>query len=198
MFKTIILDCDDVILDWRLGFSLWMKAKGWEVTNPYPTDQRMLGAFPGKSWDEIRVEMPDFNRSPAFSRLSFLPDAPDGVAALRESFPDSTLVILTASGADPKTREMREINLAGLPFDHLIMLDLHGSKAEWLAQAVKPALFIDDHPRHAEAAANLGMTTLLFDRPWNRDHAHPAVTRISGWKAVIDLASGDLEADRAA
>jgi len=48
--------------------------------------------------------------------------------------------------------------------------------------------FLEDHPYFASKLADLGIRVLLFSYPWNEKvREHLKITRISGWKEVLDI-----------
>ena len=198
MLKNIVLDCDGVILDWHLGFYDWMRAQGHTVTHPYPTDYAMTQAHPGKSKDEIWANIPIFNRSPDFGRLAPCDGAEDGIRSLKARFPATPITVLTSVGDAPETRLMRRESLAHLPIDELILVPLGVSKRSWLEKFTGPALLVEDHPGHATDAAELGFTSILIDRPWNRDLDDPQIERARSWAEIVAIAARRFPGNRAA
>lgn len=186
--KTIVLDCDGVILDWHLGFYSWMIAKGETVLTPYPDRYDMTDAHPGKTKEQVFAEIPVFNALPDFGKLVPCEGAIEGIAALKALFPDARVVIMTAVGESEATKTYRRENISGLPIDELILVPLHVSKRAWLEQINGPAMFVEDHPGHAGVGAELGLTSILIDRPWNRDPMPAGVVRAMGWPDIVDIA----------
>lgn len=184
MLETIVLDCDGVILDWHLGFYDWMRAQGHEVAHPYPAEYAMTSSYPGKTKDEIFAHIPTFNVSPDFGRLAQCHGAFAGVLALKIAFPAARVVVLSAVGDAPETHQMRRDNLAELPIDEIVLVPHGVSKRPWLEKMAKPAVLVEDHPGHAAAAAELGFTAVLIDRPWNRDESPKGVHRVRSWADV--------------
>lgn len=186
--KNIVTDCDGVVLDWHLGFYHWMRAKGETVLTPYPNLYAMTDAHPGKTKEQVFAEIPVFNTTPDFAKLTYCEGALDGILALKALFPEARIIVLTAVGEAEETKTHRRENLKGLPIDELILVPLHLSKRAWLEQIEGPAMFIEDHPGHAGVGAEIGMTSILIDRPWNRDPAPAGVIRAMGWPDIVEIA----------
>lgn len=188
MLKTIVLDCDGVILDWHLGFYHWMRAQGHTVLTPYPNLYAMTDAHPGKTKEEVFAHIPVFNTTPSFAQLEPCEGALAGIAALKQIFPQARIVILTAVGEAEETGLYRQQNLSGLPIDELILVPLHQSKRSWLEAMEGPAMFVEDHPGNAAIGAEVGMTSILIDRPWNRDGTPAGAERAMGWPQIVEIA----------
>jgi uncharacterized protein len=56
-----------------------------------------------------------------------------------------------------------------------------------LAQELRLDVFCEDDELISRALAEAGIRVLLFDHPWNREVAHPNITRVTGWSEVADL-----------
>jgi uncharacterized HAD superfamily protein len=77
-----------------------------------------------------------------------------------------------------------EVHFAGI-FDDLHPDAHHATKAD-LCRQIGADYLIDDHPKHCFAAADAGITSILFgDYPWNRDtEPHSNVVRAKTWRDV--------------
>lgn len=56
-----------------------------------------------------------------------------------------------------------------------------------LAQELQLDVFCEDDELISRALAEAGVRVFLFDHPWNREVAHPNITRVNGWSEVADL-----------
>ena len=56
-----------------------------------------------------------------------------------------------------------------------------------LAQELRLDAFCEDDELISRSLAEAGIRVFLFDHPWNRDVAHPLVTRVDGWSELPDL-----------
>ena len=186
MLKTIISDCDGVILDWRNSFAAWMGSIGEHVADD-SGDVRydMTTLFPEITSKQIFDRMVEFAGSVEFSRLPYYPGAIEGILNLRQTFPEARFVVLTAVGDAANAHELRAKNLERLGIDELILCPFGQSKRSWLDTMHGPAIFIEDHPDQAAAGRDAGHATYLVEHVYNRDVQVPGVTRVSGW---IDIA----------
>lgn len=104
-------------------------------------------------------------------------------------------VIVTARGwhpdADAVTRDwLRRHGMA--PFiDEIVIVDAWASKVDALRRLGRAALYVEDNPQHALAAAerDLAAAVLLLDRPWNRTvTAKAPLVRIEAVHAALQFA----------
>lgn len=198
MPRTIVLDCDGVILDWRRAFHAWLRLRDPRAVLAQPDDYSMLSALPGRTMADIQAAVEAFNRSADFAHLPYCDGAEAGVRTLRVRYPDARIVVLTSVGAADVTAELRRANLSGLPIDDVICTPLHVSKEPRMAEMPAPALIVEDHHHHAQTAAELGLAAILIDRPWNRAHHHPKVERARDWTHVLEIAAARFEVRPAA
>lgn len=56
-----------------------------------------------------------------------------------------------------------------------------------LAQELRLDVFCEDDVVISQTLAGAGIHVLLFDHPWNREVAHPHITRVSGWSEVAAI-----------
>jgi uncharacterized HAD superfamily protein len=56
-----------------------------------------------------------------------------------------------------------------------------------LAQELRLDVFCEDDVIISKTLAEAGLRVLLFDHPWNREVAHPQITRVTGWAEVATL-----------
>lgn len=59
-----------------------------------------------------------------------------------------------------------------------------------LAQELRLDAFCEDDVLISRRLAESGIRVFLVDQPWNRDVAHPRITRVSGWTEIGDLLLG--------
>lgn len=183
----ILVDVDEVLLQWSPGFRKWMTSMGHPSTGETNTWE-MLSSFPTvpnqTTLDDL---MYTFSTHADFGRLEPVEDAVEGVAQLRYIFPDSLVVGVTACGSSEATTRLRRINLRerGFPIDHVITLSLHSCKRR-VYSAFRPGIVIDDAMPNLIAAKDAGHRAIAFDRPWNKDWQH---LRLPNWRAIEGLFS---------
>ena len=47
--------------------------------------------------------------------------------------------------------------------------------------------FIDDSITNVQNTHEAGVTTFLFDAPWNRDFVHTDIVRVRSWKEIEEI-----------
>jgi 5'(3')-deoxyribonucleotidase len=85
-----------------------------------------------------------------------------------------------------------KVHCAGIWEEDSPHMDKAKATKAHLLQAVGASYLIDDQPKHCLAAAELGITALLFgDYPWNRNDVLPkGVTRVKDWEEVEEYFRG--------
>lgn len=186
VIRTIITDCDGVLVDWRAGYNSWMVSEGYRlVDDSHDPRYDMTTAFPDLSAQQILDEMARFNHAVEFSRLPFYEDVEAGVAALKAHLPAADLLVMTAIGYSERKHELRTMNLSPLGISELRLVEPWVSKLPRLREVGGPAIFIEDSFDQALAGVEAGHETFLITRPWNIGKDHAAVTRVSGWAELV-------------
>jgi len=185
-----IIDCDDVLLDWRGGFTRWLGENQsifpCSLGSKYWGMSQWLGVTPERSLELIA----EFNASPAFGELVACPGAQNAVDVLR--FRDHRLTVVTSCSADPLIVRRRESNLRaafGDAFNRVICLPLGESKLPWL-QILRHGVWVEDNYRNALAGFQAGHKTFMIRQPWNRadePHTNPHIQWVDNWAPIISL-----------
>ena len=190
---NIILDCDDVLLDWVKRFRYFcMTERG---LNP---DEAGPGAWKMTDWlgvsDDAAVKLiQEFNASHHFAFLDEVEGAKEAIARLARSH---TLHVLTACSTDEETVARRELNLSrvfGPVFQAVKCIDLGASKATHLRE-FEPSIWIEDNYKHAVAGVEAGHRTFLRRRPHNRSleaASIPEITWFTAWSEVVAHIEGE-------
>lgn len=173
--KTILIDCDGVLLNWIDSFIVWMSGKG------YPTYDEHFGDYGLHNWFQLSEEkinelVLQFNESVEIGFLNPLPGAIEYVSKLVND--GYRFVVITSMTDNPYSRNLRSWNLVrvfGDVFDDLICLPLRKCKKEELAKlkamfgpSVK-TIWIDDHIYNAEVGQELGFETIVFGALHNKN-----------------------------
>lgn len=183
----LLIDVDEVLLNWTSGFRSWMASVGHESVGGGDT-WSMLASFPSvpnqTTLDDLMLT---FSTKAGFGDLKEIDGAAEGLGVLRHIFPDSLVVAVTSCGASEETARLRRNNLRRLamPVDQIITLPLHSCKKRVYA-SFRPGIVIDDAMPNLYAAKTLGHRAVAFDQPWNKtwpDH------RLYGWAKVDALFS---------
>lgn len=192
MRSHIILDCDDVLLDWCRGFRSWLfYAHGITPVRDAPQEWD-LSAWLGLTAKRTFELVSAFNDTPNFGRLSALPEAVSAIQALKGF--GHTLSVLTSCSDSAYAVAARQRNLQsefGDVFDRVICLPLGQSKADWLG-VMRPAVWIEDNYKHALAGANAGHRSYVMRRSHNRADEMTSdrrVTWLDDWRPILSLFS---------
>lgn len=158
--RQVLLDCDDVLLDWIAGFIPFARNRlGLDVDPRGPGQFDLTPWLKVKSHDEMRAILRKFNEGSdtGFDALPPIPGAVTAIRELRES--GLTLRVITSCSADPAVRLRRCENLENVfgrnVFDEIICLDMGVSKADAL-RAQPMSTWIEDLPKNALEGHRIG------------------------------------------
>lgn len=189
----VLLDCDDVLLDYLPGIMAFARKKGLDP-NPDGPGQYDITQWLGITPDASRTLIREFNEGveTGFGDLPAIPGAIEGVATLRRA--GYRLRIISSFSDKPASIRVREDNLARVfgegAFEGMDVLALGSRKKEALARHPR-SHFVDDLVKHAIDAAELGHTSFLMRAHHNAaDFAHeamPSVSRVQDWPHLVTL-----------
>jgi FMN phosphatase YigB (HAD superfamily) len=184
--KTILTDCDGVLLDWETSFHNWMADNGYKtiVENVY----EMEVAY-GIAKSECKRLVREFNNSAWMCCLPALRDSRSGVAKLVEA--GYTFICITSMSLDPYAKKLREDNLATVfgegVFTDVVCLDTGADKDDALAPYKDTGLYwLEDKPENAQLGADLGLTTILINHGHNANYMDKRITNVDNWAQVCD------------
>lgn len=123
-----------------------------------------------------------FQRSPHLTNMAPEPCALDVLPDLyRRGF---RFVAISASLEETTERRKQHLeDTFGFRWEAVHCIGLKLCKREAL-ERYPASVWVDDLPRHTTAGAELGHRSFLLDRPYNVDHHHPAVTRVTDWHNI--------------
>lgn len=189
----IILDCDDVLLDWIGGFRQYAATRLQHSVVGEPQSWHM-GEWLGTS-DEVAFELvEEFNASVHFGRLSPVEGATEVVKRwdqLLKGLNGTRLHVLTSCSSDEKTVAMRRKNLELVfgegVFDSIHCLDLGQSKRKVLQAWAPGAIWIEDNYKNAVMGAEVGHLTYIRRRPHNAEYQELHDPRLSWFDTWAEL-----------
>lgn len=186
--KTILSDCDGVLLDWETHFHEWMRSKGYDKlgANTYDIHEQ----YPGMVKAEAKAHIREFNESAWMCCLEPLRDARSGVAQLTEAGYQFT--VITSLSKDPYAKKLRQQNLDTVfgktPWQDLVCLDTGADKDHELEPYRDSGLWwIEDKPENCETGLKVGLKPILISHPHNMDYHNPGVTRAADWAEVVKI-----------
>lgn len=168
----IILDLDGVVTDFRYSLLEYMglldyydKTSIWDFQQQLPCRE-----------EEFRQAWKNFTAENKWVDMALVKGALKGVNTLRRWGHD--VVFLTSRKSNEKGQTYQWM----LKHDFaLIPIRFWVNKHVYLKHA-KPDLFVDDDPKQILAARELGIHTVVFDQPCNRELADP---RADGWGRLL-------------
>jgi hypothetical protein len=187
MKKTILTDCDGVIVNWEDHFHRWMEARGY---NKVKNDIYHINEQYDMSRLESKRLVKEFNNSAWIGWCPALRDARSGIATLFEH--GYEFICITSLSLDPYAQELRWQNLRTLfgtePFVDLVCLDTGADKDRALEPYRDSGLWwIEDKSENAVLGADLGLRSILIDHSYNRDCNDNRLVRVKTWKEITGI-----------
>lgn len=192
--KTILVDCDGVLLDWEYAFHGWMTRHGYDMCQDgfdmYKIHERYKLAKP----DAKRlVRM--FNESAQIRKLPPLRDAIKYVKKLHEEH-GYVFHAITSLSNDQYAQHLRTKNLRELfgetVFEKYVYLDTGADKDDALEEYRDTECYwVEDKPENANLGDDLGLDAILMHHAHNEDEEiNEGVTRVLNWKEIYDIITG--------
>lgn len=189
--KTILTDCDGVLLDWEAAFHGWMKQQGYTLTKPGVYEMDVAYDIPRA---ECKRLVKVFNESAWMGFLPVLRDARSGVARLVEH--GYRFLCITSLSLDEKARLLRISNLKNVfgkdVFVDVVCLDTGADKDAALEPYRDSDMWwIEDKVENAECGYNLGLKTILIAHDHNNKAVSDGIVRADTWSEIADTIIGD-------
>lgn len=190
---TILLDCDDVLLDWIGGFRTYASARLNRAVVGDP-DSWHMGEWLGTS-DAVAFELvEEFNSSPGFGNLGPVDGAVEVVrqwSILLGPLSGLRMHVVTSCSSRKEVVAMRRANLERVfgkdTFDSVHCLDLGESKARVLQAWPEGTIWVEDNYKNAVLGADLGHKTFVRRRPHNAEYQalhDPRLTWFETWNEL--------------
>ncbi len=181
----ILLDVDDVLLDWFSGFERYMVHLGYGPEESHDQwDLDKVFNFPKKEKTSL---ISNFNTSWEFGTLAPLPGAKKGLNRLKkEGF---RFVAITSCSTNPTTISLRKTNLFwcfGDVFEAVHCLNLGESKETHLAD-YRPTWWVEDKFENAVAGLKFGHRSILINKAHNENEVHEDIIRVKAWNQITKL-----------
>ena len=168
--KTILTDCDGVLLDWEWAFNCWMIQHGFETTEGYQFKYDMAERY-GIPKEQVKKLVKTFNESAAIGFLPVLRDAMYWVKRLHEQH-GYTFICITSLSLDENAYKLREMNLQKMfgktAFSKLVCLDTGADKDKALSKyAGSNCYCLEDKVENATAGLQFGLKPILIEHGHN-------------------------------
>lgn len=193
MTGLILLDCDEVLLNWMPGMDAYVRGLGMNPS-PYGPGKFDLTDWLGVDRSRMISLVREFNEGPetGFGMLQPLPGAVEGVAALRNA--GYALRIVTTFSDNPNSIRVRQDNLDRVfgpdMFEGMDALPLGTSKLEAF-QRHAPGTMIDDLRKNIEAAEQAGHRGILMAAHHNATDIRQAMlderSYATDWSHLLEI-----------
>lgn len=187
--RTILTDCDGVLLDWEWAFNIWMQERGY-VQRPNAKDYyKIHEQFEDLTHPEAKKFTKLFNESAAIGFLPPLRDSVYWMRRLNEEY-GFRFICITSLSTDRNAQKLRRMNLNkyyGDVFDDVVCLPTGSDKHEALEPYRDSGLWwIEDKPENADLGYELGLRSILLEHGHNMHHecAYPLV---KNWREIFEL-----------
>lgn len=189
--KTILVDCDGVLLDWEYSFHAWMCRHGYKIVENgfdiYKVNERY-----GIEYAEGKKLVRMFNESAAIRKLPPLRDAMKYVKKLHEEH-GYVFHAITSLSNDTYSQYLRTKNLIELfgktAFEKYTYLDTGADKDEALAEYEGSGCFwVEDKPDNAECGLRFGLNPVLINHKHNENvKLSKGITRVNNWAFIYRM-----------
>ena len=193
--KTILVDCDGVLLDWEYAFDNWMARHNYKVS---VTGDYLMDVKYGLDKPEAKRLIRMFNESATIRKLPPLRDAIHYVKLLHERH-GYVFHAITSLSNDTYSQHLRTKNLRELfgntVFERYTYLDTGADKDEALEEYRGTGChWVEDKPQNAVVGHNVGLNSILMEHDHNRDFEHPEIKRVNCWQEIYQLVLSDQSA----
>lgn len=187
--RTILTDCDGVLLDWEWAFNIWMQERGFVQKTNAKDYYKIQDQFENLEQSDAKKYTKLFNESAA---IGFLPPLRDSVYWMRRLNEEHgfRFICITSLSTDRNAQKLRGMNLNkyyGDVFDDVVCLPTGSDKHEALEPYRDSGLWwIEDKPENADLGYELGLRSILLEHGHNMHHecAYPLV---KNWREIFEL-----------
>jgi hypothetical protein len=195
MKKTLLVDCDGVVLNWEYAFDCFMEEHGHTKIKDSSVIYN-IGERYGIELEQGRKLIKIFNDSAAIGFLPPLRDAVQYVTKLADEGWD--FIAITSLSTNKYAKKLRVKNLAKLfgkeTFSEVTCLPTGADKDRALAKFAGSGLWwIEDKIENAVAGLKVGLKPLLVEHGFNMDYDHPEIPLVKNWKEIYEIVTGTVD-----
>ena len=187
--KLILTDADGVLLDWEWAFSVWMRERGYTISEGAKKSYYLHHHYNELEAKDAKRIVKTFNESAAIGFLPALRDATYYVKRLHEEHGYQFRVI-TSLSLDRDAQRLRDMNLRkifGDAIEEVICLGTGADKDEALAPYKDSGMWwIEDKPQNADVGYKLGLKSILVEHGHNMHHECPYPV-VKNWEEVYNI-----------
>lgn len=181
---TLILsDIDDTVLNYQQPFWDWMLSKGLkprtEIGEVYD-----LGIVLGIEADEALDLIEKFTHEDKFEHLSPEPCAAVVLPDLYRRGYRFAAITATVDSEEVREKRLRNLKEAfGFDWEDCHCTGLRKPKTPFL-EGYEATVWVEDNFSHAVDGHEIGHTSYLISRGYNRGLSHPGVNRVDDWHDI--------------
>lgn len=191
MIKNIIVDVDEVLLDWLGGFSNYLKKNHGIITDGKP-DDFCLNSWVGLPDSETKRLVDRFNSNDqGFAVLKPLGNSEKYLPMLyNDGFKITALSACSNSRDTFNRRQYNLLSIYGSIFEKIILVNRREEKYDYLKSTTK-SYVIEDNYDTALIAYENGHMVFLMDQPYNRlfFNRSEEMVRVNDWKTIFQMIS---------
>ncbi len=190
MKKTILVDCDGVVLNWEYAFDVFMEEHGFTRVEDANKIYN-IGARYGIDKDQGKKLIKMFNESAA---IGFLPPLRDAVEYVTKMADEGwTFIAVTSLSTNKYAQKLRKRNLDKLfgegTFETVTCLATGADKDNALAKYKDSGMYwVEDKPDNALAGQKQGLKPILIEHGFNMDNKDFPLAK--NWKEIYEIVQG--------
>jgi 5'(3')-deoxyribonucleotidase len=191
--KTILVDCDGVLLDWEYAFDAWMARHNYKVVEGKEEVYKVNERY-GITRSEGKMLTRMFNESAMIRKLPPLRDAIKYVKKLHEEY-GYVFHAITSLSDDQYAQHLRTKNLIEMfgptVFEKYVYLDTGADKDVELSRyADSGCWWIEDKPENAIVGEKMGLESIVMTHKHNENEDIGGAVRVNNWKEIYELIVG--------
>jgi len=193
--KTILTDCDGVLVNWNRAFERFMESCGYPLI-PGTDNEYSLAHRHGIDYRRALEFVSEFNESSEIARLEPFADSVEYVKKLADL--GFSFIVVTSISDHPLSKINRTTNLVeifGPVFKEIHCIETNISKYHTLLEWSGTEYFwVEDHMRQAEAGYEVGLRPILIEHPYNTHYItdlFPKVSHQNPWKEIHNIILAD-------
>jgi len=193
MPRTILVDCDGVLLDWEYAFDVYLQTHGFQ-RRPGGEFKYNIGKRYGIDPEQGRRLIKIFNES---AHIGFLPPLRDAMYWVKRLHEEHGYVFhcITSLSSHEDAQELRRMNLRKLfgktAFERFVFLDTGADKDQALEPYRGSGLYwIEDKIQNCETGHAMGLRCLLMEHGHNLDYDNPDIPRVLNWRDIYQRITG--------
>lgn len=196
MKKTILTDCDGVLLNWLSGLPAFLEELGHDTQHLRTLLEGnqfvpFYDLFQVDNTDDALAMMDRYHQSEHLTRLPEMePGASESINRLSEEY---DIIVVTSFSENKQAHRNREENLHlryGNAITDLVCLPFSADKTEALkaiARRCDAKIWLDDQIKHVHHGANAGIPSYQFSYAMACGRNTGEVDEIDSWKSVERL-----------